>query len=419
MGLKRLKGLGLLLALTALAAPTAASAAATISPDTGSDEFDLAPAGGCSLREAIQTANTDTDFGGCAHTGSFGSLDEVLVRGGTTYLRSQLAPGGDDFANAIGDLDVSDDLSLAEDPAFPGPAIIQGTGTVAGGRVLDLGQFTPGLTVDMTSPGITIRNGNPDPADGGGGGIKSGAAIFTFCCATVADNTAVGGGGILVSGSSSLSNLTISGNSVTGDGGGLFTQVGPHTLNNVTITGNTSDSDVGGFAGDGGGILTSSGTLTVSNTIVAGNTDASPGAEAPDCDPGLTSAGNNLIGNTTGCSYTTATGDITGISPGLGPLASNGGGTQTHGLLPGSPAIDAGNPALPSATPPACATADQRGVARPVGARCDIGAFEGTLPLAGPPTTTTAAAPIANAPASKKCKKKRKGKKRKKCKKKS
>ena len=55
--------------------------------------------------------------------------------------------------------------------------------------------------------------------------------------------------------------------------------------------------------------------------------------------------------------------------PLLGPLQNNGGPTDTQALGAGSPAIDAGDPATCSAT-------DQRGVARPQRARCDIGAFE-------------------------------------------
>ena len=71
--------------------------------------------------------------------------------------------------------------------------------------------------------------------------------------------------------------------------------------------------------------------------------------------------------------------------PGLG----NGGPTQTLALLAGSPAIDAGDPACP---PPA---SDQRGVSRPQGPRCDIGAFEVSVPLPAPPTTGRPAQPQA------------------------
>jgi hypothetical protein len=60
-------------------------------------------------------------------------------------------------------------------------------------------------------------------------------------------------------------------------------------------------------------------------------------------------------------------GDLPGVAPLLGPLANNGGPTDTHALLAGSPAIDAGG---------ICAPTDQRGVTRPQGPACDIGAFE-------------------------------------------
>jgi len=53
----------------------------------------------------------------------------------------------------------------------------------------------------------------------------------------------------------------------------------------------------------------------------------------------------------------------------IGPLGNNGGPTATHALLAGSPAIDAANDA-------ACPVTDQRGVTRPQGAHCDIGAYE-------------------------------------------
>jgi hypothetical protein len=62
---------------------------------------------------------------------------------------------------------------------------------------------------------------------------------------------------------------------------------------------------------------------------------------------------------------------ISGVDPLLGPLADNGGPTLTHALLPGSPAIDAGNPAIPNPPP-----ADQRGFARIYGPAIDIGSFE-------------------------------------------
>lgn len=86
------------------------------------------------------------------------------------------------------------------------------------------------------------------------------------------------------------------------------------------------------------------------------------------------SLGYNLIHEAAGCTLTGDTsGLITGQDPLLAPLADNGGPTRTHALLPRSPAIDAGSPDCP---PPA---ADQRGVQRPFGLACDIGAYEAEI----------------------------------------
>ena len=108
----------------------------------------------------------------------------------------------------------------------------------------------------------------------------------------------------------------------------------------------------------GGGIFQDGTTATLQNTIVAGNT-------AVDCDGAVVSFDNNLDSDNT-CNLV-APGDLPGVDPLLGPLANNGGPTQTHALTAGSPAIDAGDDG-------AAPAADQRGFPR---ARAsDIGAFE-------------------------------------------
>jgi hypothetical protein len=125
--------------------------------------------------------------------------------------------------------------------------------------------------------------------------------------------------------------------------------------------------------------------LNSGNSIIAGNN--APGG--PDISLALTSQGYNLIGDTN--DITSISGDTTGnilnVLPLLGPLANNGGPTQTHALLTGSPAINAGSNALASAL-----TTDQRGPGflRNVGGRVDIGAFEfdGCNPDITPPAIT-------------------------------
>ena len=245
---------------------------------------------------------------------------------------------------------------------------------------------------------VTIADNTATSISGGGG-------IWTECCALPLNNvtvvrnnaTAGPGGGIYHTGGSAtttLTNSTISGNSAATNGGGiaragLFSTM-PVELNNVTITGNTADSD-GNGSGDGGGAYREPnvGTLNFKNTIIAGNADI--GGQAPDCSGGasgeLTSQGYNLIQNTTGCGIIgDTTGNITGQDPLLGPLANNGGPTETHALTPGSPAIDTGNPAAPGSGGNACESTDQRGVARPQEVACDIGAYEAEPP---PPPSCT------------------------------
>ena len=140
-------------------------------------------------------------------------------------------------------------------------------------------------------------------------------------------------------------------------------------IENTTITDNTSD---GAFPGVGLWIGTPNGnpltTLVaeVRNTLIANN--------GWDCGPtfgDFPSAGYNL--DSDGSCGLTAPGDLSDVDPVLGSLGDNGGLTPTHALLHGSPAIDAGDDLT-------CATTDQRGVARPQGNACDIGAFEARGP---------------------------------------
>src|SRR5207237_4216291 len=119
-------------------------------------------------------------------------------------------------------------------------------------------------------------------------------------------------------------------------------------------------------AGNGGGLLLG-GNGTLLNTILAGN--SSRNGAGPDCLGTLNSQGHNLIQNTNGCVITgVLTGNLFGVDPVLGPLIDNCGPTETHALLAGSPAIDAGDNNGAPAT-------DQRGIARPPAAAVDIGAY--------------------------------------------
>jgi hypothetical protein len=141
----------------------------------------------------------------------------------------------------------------------------------------------------------------------------------------------------------------------------------------------------------GGGIRNAgSSTLNVRNTILAGNLIR---FSSNDLDGRLSSSGYNLIGNTQGGSGFAPT-DLLDVDPRLGPLQDNGGPTRTMALLPGSPALDAGdNTDAPDF--------DQRGEGfdRVVGGVIDIGAYEAQVGAAtqlvvGAPAGVTSGTPF-------------------------
>jgi len=251
--------------------------------------------------------------------------------------------------------------------------------------------------VDSTVSGNTTA-GNFS-LDVGGGLLEDGSGILTITRSTISGNTAGIGAGVMEDGGGTIviDRSTISGNHAkarigatpaanNGSGAGLGQDgTGKVTITNSTISGNQADLSGGGLhlagaptqpievtnttidantAASGGALSIAGGTVRPGNSIVAGGCVASGGA--------ITSAGHNLD-NGTSCALAGA-GDKANASPQLGPLAFNGGPTRTEALQDGSPAIDAADPAL-------CPAVDQRGVGRPFGPACDIGAFEGGSPL--------------------------------------
>jgi fibronectin-binding autotransporter adhesin len=190
---------------------------------------------------------------------------------------------------------------------------------------------------------------------------------------SVGTGLAGNGGGIYKSaGTLYLTNSTLSGNGAGLNGGGLYQNGESTQLAHVTITRNVADAS-GAGQGDGGGIFNASNALVkLRNTILAGNSDS--GDEAPDCSGTLETSGNNLVQSTDGCTLVGGGSNETGTDPGLDPLNDNGGRTETHALQSGSPALDAVATCTDTDGDPV--TIDQRGVPRPQGPRCDIGAYE-------------------------------------------
>jgi filamentous hemagglutinin family protein len=230
----------------------------------------------------------------------------------------------------------------------------------------------------VTLNNVTLSNNIGGSNAGGGMTSDFGQVIVnnSTISGNIASNSAFGGGGILsVFSNWTITNSTIGGNSINTDGGGIFVQGGTVNLTNVTIANNTADFDANG-SGNGGGIFqTSSGTVNIRNTIIATNADNSVTTIHPDVSGTFIDQGNNLIGKSdgsTGFTVSTLVGtNANPIDPRLGPLQNNGSSTQTHALLPGSPALDAGISVTGITT-------DQRGVSR-TGIEDtvpDIGAYE-------------------------------------------
>jgi hypothetical protein len=192
-----------------------------------------------------------------------------------------------------------------------------------------------------------------------------------------------GGGLFLQGGVITIENSTITGNiarrpsgaTTGGEGGGIYNIGSPVTIRNVTIAGNVAQQ---AGASSGGGIF-NIGVLNMGNSIIAENT----GAEITFESGQIISSGNNLIGDSPGDSANTGSSpiqympsDLRDLPTRLSGLNVFGGPTPTMALMPGSPAINAGNNNLaPGAT-------DQRGAARITDATVDIGAFEYSIQLA-------------------------------------
>jgi hypothetical protein len=258
----------------------------------------------------------------------------------------------------------------------------------------------------FTLAGLTVTNGNGQGRidSGFGGGIDGvGGTLIINDCAIVGNSTLSGlraGGGVsfffgalrmtgsVISGnragfgggveildaSGSLTNCTISGNSAIGFGGGILMITDLTTLTNCTVTGNS------GPLGGGLFVFTDS-TARLKNTLVAGNSPPNFGKSSVRAI--LTSLGHNLDGDGSSGFTNSINGDLVGTMSNpldalLGPLADNGGPTQTHSLLLGSPAINAGNNAFALDADSNPLQFDQRGPGFPriLGGVVDTGAFE-------------------------------------------
>ena len=232
-------------------------------------------------------------------------------------------------------------------------------------------------------------------AGGGGGGVWSHQTDITITDSTISGNSSPNGGGLYIDGYGAptyglqIESSTISGNEADLSGGGLFVTFNGFSsidLVHSTVTNNFADV-LGSGSGSGGGLHIADHLIVLDHTIVADNHDNS--GVAPDAF-GAINGGRSLIGDNTGSGLTEApigspdaNGNFIGgptngiINPQLGPLQHNGGPTQTHAPLPGSPAIDTGDPLATPGVGDVPLT-DQRGglYTRVFGSQIDIGAVE-------------------------------------------
>ena len=391
--------------------------------------------GSGSLRQALADAN-DGDTINFAVTGTIGltsgellvnksvtvsgpGADILTVNGNATYRVFQIAPNK---VVTISDLTITNGNANTQ-PVPDGGGIYNDHATLTlsnctinknsafrdGGGVHNAGAATMTLT-------DCVITGNATGNDGGGvcNNGTGGAAIMEINNSTLSNNTAYHGAGICNDGRMKgatllqISNTTLSNNSAGYDAGAILNIAdtkGTAALSNCTISGNSAQAYGGG--------INNVAELTVSNTTFSGNS-ANFGGSIAIGNPVTVSIGDTVLkagkmggniyndGGTVisrgynlssdnGGGYLNGPGDQINTEPLLGPLQDNGGPRLTHALLPGSPAIDAGDPNF---TPPPFY--DQRGPGFPrvVNGRIDIGSFE----VQGPtPTPTPTATPCASA----------------------
>lgn len=247
------------------------------------------------------------------------------------------------------------------------------------GSGLGGGAYTGSGATTFSNSTIDHNNASGGFGSGHGGGLYLNNGSLFLLASTVNNNSASGGlgngtgGGMFISGTLSVINSTIANNTASAvftttatiGGAGIYNNAGTSTLYHATIAGNVATY------GAGAGISNTA-TINLYNTIVANNT----AALQPNCSGTIGDGGGNLQWNpSTGCGFALTPGD-----PKLATLANYGGPTMTMALEPGSAAID-----VPAADAGCVAISlDQRGVARPKGTHCDVGAFEGIylwLPL--------------------------------------
>ncbi len=312
----------------------------------------------CTLREALATVNAGSDqVNGCVVSGVLGTDDTINL---ASIAGMTITLGGTE-------------LTITRN------VVINGSSVTISGNIRSRVFSIIGSSLDVQINALTITNGFVNT---NGGGIYvdrlDGILTVTITNSTVSGNRASNdGGGIYVDVDTiaTITNSTVLGN-IADNGGGIYTKGRQLILTNSTVSGNIAGDDGGGVHVDSGTTLINS-TMSGNHAIRNGGgiyvnrfrllrlfSSAIANSSIEDCSGlGIIIADSNSIIEDGSCGTSAMA-----VDPMLGPLTDNGGPTQTHALMAGSPAINAGNNS-------SCPATDQRGFTRTDGA-CDIGAFE-------------------------------------------
>jgi uncharacterized repeat protein (TIGR01451 family)/CSLREA domain-containing protein len=296
---------------------------------------------------------------------------------GTTISRGEIFDQGGAGVRVGGNLNLADDLVTGNYAGIASIVSVEQGATLTAVRTAFSGNYGQGSTIENAGGTITLTR----VVESSNNLIGTSAFFNRSGAATITDSTLAGNTGQLGDTVENLGTLAIAGTTIAGNVGAGIDNLGELSITNSTIVGNTTDGNGGGlfnsghatlvndtFAGNGGGNVVTRrvGATTLTTAI---NTIFASAASAGNCgdSEAIKSLGHNIDdGNT--CALA-GPGDKSKTDPLLEALADNGGPTQTRALAPGSPAFDAGDSA-------ACPPTDQRGIHRPTGAGCDIGAFE-------------------------------------------
>jgi len=337
------------------------------------------PGGSPTLTDVVFTANRATSRGGAIYNTGSPALTNVGFDGNSASYGGAIYSTG-----TLSLTDVTFNNNLAFDGGglhnYGGSPVL--TNVVFNSNHAGTSGYGGGMYTDGGSPVLSDVTFSGNSASAGGGLFVQGGSP-TLTDIDFFDNDALDGAGMHNSGLSTISSVTFRSNTATRNGGGLFNNT-YSTFTNVTFFDNEATQYAGGgmsssgspiltnvtFSGNranyGGALLNSDNTV-LRNVIVWGNTATTAGPQMYN-DPGVAPDISNSVVQD-GCPEGGVCTNIITADPLLGPLGAYGGDTQTIPLQPGSSAIDAGDDSN-------CPAADQRGVTRPQGNGCDIGAYE-------------------------------------------